>query len=159
MISLAAFSDELTKIAESMTPAQQRMFAAGMRRIADNAIAGGGIVGDQPSFDEVAAAKGRLQETATPQSTEMEHPHPALVVGGGLLGLGTGYAGGHLAMEGLDRLLKRQEGMGVPSSVLRYAPAAAGLTGLAVGAHQAYVWDKARKAMKERRKKDGSENS
>jgi len=86
-------------------------------------------------------------------------PHPALLVGAGLAGLGTGYIGGHLATHGLNKLLKNHGGL--PSGVLKAAPAVAGLTGLAVGAHQAYTWDKVRKAMEAREamESNASQNS
>lgn len=121
-IDLSAFLDELTKIAEELSTDRN----AGVRSLVDEA-------GERPS-------------------PEPQKPvHPGLLVGAGLAGLVTGYAGGHLATHGLNKLLKRPDGTGgIPSGVLRYAPAVAGLTGLGVGALNAYTWDKARKAMAER---------
>jgi F0F1-type ATP synthase membrane subunit c/vacuolar-type H+-ATPase subunit K len=91
---------------------------------------------------------------------EKKLPHPAAIVGGSLAGLGAGYGAGHLATHGLNKLLKtRESGKGIPRGVMKYAPAAAGLAGLGVGAHQAYTWDKARKSLEQRNKGDGSQDS
>lgn len=100
------------------------------------------------------------------EAPKKQLPHPALIAGASLGGLTLGAAGGHLAMEGLDRALKSRTplpGMaapaGVPMAVRRLAPVALGLTGLGVAAHQAYTWDKARRAMEERRAQDGGQDT
>lgn len=121
-IDFSAFLDELTKIAEEVSTDRH----AGVRSMVDEA-------GEKPSPEPVKPV------------------HPALLAGASLGGLVAGYAGGHLATHGLNHLLKRPDGTGgIPSGVLKYAPAVAGLTGLGVGALNAYTWDKARKAMVER---------
>lgn len=151
--TISAFVDELSKIAQGLTPDQQKRFHAGMRRIIDEDIAAGKIVGDQPSEEEVAAAKMRLQP-------EKEPPHPAAIVGSGLAGLGLGYSAGHLTMHGLNKLLKKREsGKGIPSGVLKAAPVLSSIAGLGLGAHQAHTWDKVRKSMSEREKADERQDS
>ncbi len=154
-VSLQAFADELSKIAQELSPDQQKALSSGMSRIVDEAIAGGRIVGDQPSAEEVAAAKLRLQPEVK------KYPHPALLAGASLAGLGLGYGAGHLGMHGLNAALKSAYGpsSGIPTGVLKAAPYVAGITGLGVGALQAYVWDKARKAEEEREAQNVSQGA
>ena len=77
-------------------------------------------------------------------SEDQKPPHPALIIGSGLAGLGVGFGAGHLTMQGLNHLARKKGG--IPTGVMRVAPALAGLAGMGVSAHQAYMWDKAMKA-------------
>lgn len=82
-------------------------------------------------------------------------PHPLLIAGTGVLGLGAGVAAGHATMQGINALLKRKGGEGIPQGVLKYGPPIAGLTGMGASTYLAYTMDRARQAQKEREALDG----
>ncbi len=100
----------------------------------------------------VAAFADELAKIAAEEEKKL--PHPAAIVGSGLAGLGLGLGAGHAGMHGLNYLLekKRGKGKGIPRGAMKAAPVLSGIAGLGAGAHQAYMWDKARRSMDAREK-------
>jgi len=111
-------------------------------------------------MNEVTAAAFTDELAKIAEGEEKKLPHPAAIVGSGLAGAGLGFGAGHLGMEGINRLLKkRKSGKGIPTGALKAAPYVAGLTGLGLGAHQAYTWDKVRKSREQQEDSDGRQDS
>lgn len=79
-------------------------------------------------------------------SSYEEPEHPAKTLGKGILGFGTGMLGSYLGLKGIDALMKRNGGTGIPQSfVAKALPIVGGLGGLAYTQMHNAMLDKMRR--------------
>lgn len=95
------------------------------------------MMGRLKTAEEVAANKGLIARNREVLKS----------IGAGALGLGAGTAGGYLATKGVDTLLRRNGGQGIPPGALRWiAPIAMGGAGMAMGSWRAHQDEMMRRA-------------
>lgn len=99
---------------------------------------------------------GRLktaEEAKTQTKGELAKRNHAVLksIGAGALGLGVGTLAGYAGTKGIDALLRRNNGKGIPPGVLRWAaPIAVGGLGMATSSWRAHQQEMMRRADKDK---------